>query len=590
MKIIINGKEAVLKKGSSFEFVAENRIFSGSDEYTLSISFPLIDCPVNKEIFGHLYRKDIDLETVMFECELRDIGFYKVGALAIVEVSQAEIKGQFLEGRSVQNFVNDFDEIYINELDLDGPEESGSLKDISPEWMWRSIDRLQDYVALPWVNNYSGNMQNGVVYDSENDTYKWHQDTEGMSCQPYLLVIAERICEEIGYSYDFEEWRWSKYRHLVVCNTLPFAWGMPFFAKALPHWTVTEFFEQLEAFLSADIDIDHKRRTIKFSFSKQYHRVENQYKIEKLIDNFSAEISTDEDPGYKGSANVAYAECDHEMWKFYSCDWFLRNNEEMIVRYQTLEMLISMNAGLKQTIVGVRYSDGTNLNKVLYAEDVDTYFILRSVRTIHEGWHDPVSGMYRDLSINILQPINQFGERIVSEDNENREEIGIVPAWIDDTDASNGPCLFLDLTFGEDETGENSIYFRPASMIASGEKEEKSEYFSHLYVGFWDGTSYSKGYLPHPIIDKVTVKEDWTFVQTDYDMRLNRPAPDNFRSYLCDIDPRKKYNFQFLSNEIPNPQSLFYIQGKRYVCEKITATFSENGMSQLLKGTFYRVL
>ena len=41
MKIFVEGKEAFLKKGTSFEFIAENRLFSGSDEYTLSITFPL---------------------------------------------------------------------------------------------------------------------------------------------------------------------------------------------------------------------------------------------------------------------------------------------------------------------------------------------------------------------------------------------------------------------------------------------------------------------------------------------------------------------------------------------------------------------
>ena len=35
-------------------------------------------------------------------------------------------------------------------------------------------------------------------------------------------------------------------------------------------------------------------------------------------------------------------------------------------------------------------------------------------------------------------------------------------------------------------------------------------------------------------------------------------------------------------------RSVFHIRGKRYICEKITATFTEkNGMSQLLKGVFY---
>lgn len=37
-------------------------------------------------------------------------------------------------------------------------------------------------------------------------------------------------------------------------------------------------------------------------------------------------------------------------------------------------------------------------------------------------------------------------------------------------------------------------------------------------------------------------------------------------------------------------RSVFHIKGKHYLCEKITATFTEYGMSQLLKGEFYPLL
>ena len=45
-----------------------------------------------------------------------------------------------------------------------------------------------------------------------------------------------------------------------------------------------------------------------------------------------------------------------------------------------------------------------------------------------------------------------------------------------------------------------------------------------------------------------------------------------------------------LSDDIPNVRALFYIKGKQFICEKITATFNEHGMSQLLKGDFYEVV
>lgn len=51
MEIIINGKKAWLKEGSSFEYVADNHLFSGSDSYSLTITFPLRGCAQNLAIF-----------------------------------------------------------------------------------------------------------------------------------------------------------------------------------------------------------------------------------------------------------------------------------------------------------------------------------------------------------------------------------------------------------------------------------------------------------------------------------------------------------------------------------------------------------
>ena len=58
MEIRINDRQAALKKGTSFEYVAENRLFFGGDGRTLSITFPLKDCPENIAIFGNINRKE----------------------------------------------------------------------------------------------------------------------------------------------------------------------------------------------------------------------------------------------------------------------------------------------------------------------------------------------------------------------------------------------------------------------------------------------------------------------------------------------------------------------------------------------------
>ena len=71
-------------------------------------------------------------------------------------------------------------------------------------------------------------------------------------------------------------------------------------------------------------------------------------------------------------------------------------------------------------------------------------------------------------------------------------------------------------------------------------------------------------------------------------MRINDKNSSVNRAYTA-INAKKKTTFKFLADELPNPRSTFLIRGKRYICEKITATFTENGMSQLLKGVFYEI-
>ena len=149
MEIRINGKLAMLKKGTSFEYVAENRLFSGSDGYTLSITFPLKHCKTNLDIFGHINRADVIAGKVIFDCEIRDRNFYKFGSITITEINDAEVKTQFLEGRSEQNLDNTFDKVYINELSLGSPKVTNPAS-LSPSQAWDPVTQQFESVALPW--------------------------------------------------------------------------------------------------------------------------------------------------------------------------------------------------------------------------------------------------------------------------------------------------------------------------------------------------------------------------------------------------------------------------------------------------------
>ena len=156
---------ASLKENTSFEFVEENRLFSGSDGYSLTITFPLRGCSQNIAIFGNINRADVAANKAVFDCSIRDGSFVKHGSIVITEINETEVKTQFLEGRSEANFDSDLDKIYINELDLGAPEYL-SASQISPSFAWDNGSRNLSCVALPWVNNESGNIQNCPKYEN----------------------------------------------------------------------------------------------------------------------------------------------------------------------------------------------------------------------------------------------------------------------------------------------------------------------------------------------------------------------------------------------------------------------------------------
>ena len=136
MILTINGQQAALKKGSSIEYVSENRIFTDADDYSMEIELPLADCPQNLDIFGMITRKDVDTGDIFFDAVLQDTNFFKNsvsrepsqtdlnsaeaqpilcnrGAVVITGITHEAVKVQFLEKRSYQNFFPHFDWIFL---------------------------------------------------------------------------------------------------------------------------------------------------------------------------------------------------------------------------------------------------------------------------------------------------------------------------------------------------------------------------------------------------------------------------------------------------------------------------------------------
>lgn len=612
MQIYINSQPAAIKQGSSFEYVAENRYFSGADSYTLAISFPLKDCPQNLAIFGHINRKDVATSQIIFDCEIRDKAFVQYGSITITEINETEVKCQFLEGRSVQNYDVTFDDIYINELALGYPDTSPN--GITSDIFAKDIDDGCNYLPFQWVNNHTGNIQNKWKNQGHDSRVQvLDSSVKGVTYMPYLIYIVRQICYKLGYSCNFLTWEQTKFKYLVCCNVLPYAWKLLDFAKALPHWTVTELFEQLEMLINCEFAIDHKNKTVTSHFPTDIITEDGTVELTNIIDEFSASVENGSS-NYRLMQNYRYADCSHRLWKYYSCNDAVKNIISLAYPsgtkryYKEFDTVDEMLAHWQKYAGTHSESYKIDFQRLIYCKDVKMYFILRNYKmttTTTDGETFP----HWD---SIIQPVNTFCEYIADPDSETHE-IKIVPAWIDGTVGEEPNIIFMDLPeFGSDKSYSSNeeawanVQGMSAYIIEQGEdyNTQGKEYLDKIYVGFWKKdyfeTSYVRFFNYHPIIDYIEMRKSAglgtnpptpTFWVRRYDLSLRLDDGDFSRFAVgYKIDPARKYTFKWIADTIPNPRALFHILGKRYVCAQITAMFTENGMSQLLKGEFYPAL
>ncbi len=273
------------------------------------------------------------------------------------------------------------------------------------------------------------------------------------------------------------------------------------------------------------------------------------------------------------------------MWKFYSCPWALK--QMPIIRWATFQNMVN---GLE---IYMKHKDAyqNSVYKSLhYCPDVDTYFVLSCYKIDSERDDD---GNWQKWHYLRLIPVNEFAPYLYDKrEDADMTEIGIVPVCIDHTDELHGDMMFLECGTYGNEGDEDPNQTPSANALEEGEKEKKEEYFDKLYVGFWNGNAVGwHPFMPHPIIHKVEIRPNNVARQYDYSMRLTSSNGSSQSGLVNRIDQSRKYTFQFLADSILDVRSIFLIHGKKYLAEKITATFSaETGMSQLLKMDAYRIV
>lgn len=582
--IKINGLTAVMKAGSEFEYNAENPSFSDSEGFTLSIEFPLKGCPENQKIFGYAHLEEVVKDTTLFKCTIECGAFSKSGALAIIEVSEVSLKGQFLEGVNPEHEEKDSENLYINELNL-GQYPYTKAEEISPR---EARLGTSCEVCLPWVPE---------GYDVVNclaEGDKWHEESKHLAWQPYLLEIMQRICMMSGYTHNFAKLNESHWGRAIICNTLPPTWNMHSYADAMPHWTVKEFFTQLGILMNGVFTFDESAKRITFNF---YTEIVNKIvTVENILDEYSSIVTRDEeDADYLPIKFYKYRDSSAIVWKYLSAPW-LKFSERNCKYYDTWEDFQSKH----------------NVSSPAYVAEADTYVVGRTV-TIYSKNHvaDNLSAQYPYAFWKEWMPVNVFGPPDYDEDR-SYEDMGFNPVIVDY--ALEGKMMFLPVSYsgtgnsgispigGSGEGGfvdhnfsggqsmnlNNLIRLsttiprdgsRWKHQIESHEDDDEGVFFSDIYIGFMHDDIIRR---PYPLTD----------VDFYYTKLMSEEAPLRLRKGGAggmDIDPAVKYTFKFLAESLPDVNSRFVIHGQLYIAQRLTATFNEKGMNPIVKGEFFRI-
>ena len=668
--LYLNGKRAVVDEGQALKLVRENTYFTKSGTYTYNISLPI--CPENIAIFGMLSRKDINKSEVAYNARLvvknRDV---VNGTATVTNISEDEIKVQLLGGNSELNFYNKNENRYIDELplgtwyDVAGVTSSdltmrsmaerirsqfnsdvssvgieAAYKNLCNKiWNENTKEAPVDWVALPCVNeNFDVTCNNfGIkTYTDNNGNSKRcpainNLDTVYLSAQPYLVQMIERIFDNLGYPVQENCLRDNEFfMHLVIVT----ANNRSAIARALPHWTVAQFIEEIENLFGVVFLINESTKKTLIKSRGDYFK-DNIVYIDNILDEYSVSMETDETTDI-ANANVGYAEVtdvydriDDDIREAAKVDTTYDNEADFAYGLQNLVTKLSQDRGNGQTSTGLLKHKGTIFKVCGHSYIIELY--------------DYVDGQGRTYTNHARTiAIDEFANLINIEGKKDVDiELKICPAksindgTVDFYNADGSlsytkPCFHLVKSDNTDPAGiENETNIYIAGLI-SGETEKVDTKEDIMSICLYDGgmakraeTDYNDGY-PSSLLTQVEnflfypagyIKDQWqantytgggTLQKSAYEsLALNIDSTYRtvighkytFRTFYSEvfkklkkIDTQVKYCFKFITDKIDLPvNSTFIIRNRKFVCEKLEYSIGAKSVDKLVTGYFYEL-
>ena len=308
IKLIIDGKEAVIKAGTSFKLTRMNPYFEDQGDFTFEVQLPLDGCAENLAIFGALHRAEVGLAgwaNKELPMHLIAPPVNVVGVAKVMTVSEAEVKVQLLAGKSA---VNDFGkdaegkDLYIDELDL-GLKLDNTNTPVGYQDPY-DVKKKHLYVTFP-VKDSTGMIVNyplwtwhlsGTVWIRDYCTYK------NYAVQPYLATVINSIIRKLGYWQLLNVFNSSWLKDVFVANNVQ----TNNVDDILPHWTVAEFFTELRNAFGVYLDVGESVKSVNLVSLSSHYSGSAGVVLEEVLDELTADIDHDENAKTTKEGNTEY--------------------------------------------------------------------------------------------------------------------------------------------------------------------------------------------------------------------------------------------------------------------------------------------
>jgi hypothetical protein len=640
IELYLDDKVAIVNSNSTIKLTTENPYFSTSSSYTYEVELPLLIAQ-NREIFGMIHRKDITKKSRTLTARLVvDNEEVLTGSAVIKSISESSVKVQLLGAASAYNYNNKMSDVYVDELDLGDwmhvtdpdfePTRScndmGNLvfNQVHNEGYNTFINRVLGGIGNKWVaypicnsnndrvfnayifkaattlgSDYRLDWPNGLTSARRNEFDADNAPWLYWSVQPFLWVMVKKVAEATGLTIEDEDNIFATdelYKRIFIAN----AHTHNLCNKCLPHWSVADWWSYLEDAFGVVVYINDQTSKVRiiprWTF---YNEITEQIYINDVEDEYSVDVEDDADNDIS-VCNVGFADFDGDAYE---------KLEEAPLSVATINEDFENLSALRAWAKGL--SDISTYN--------DTLFKCADGRQY----------IYTDNKLSTgaaFVEVNQYRDRIVDDEDDDIDvEIKVVPCCFIEYDAEvhsrprssagssatqetklatmtvkilsrpdredsmySSTCLEDIIEGDEDVEQESSNDLLYVAMV--GGYDNVTANINDADVNFQYPRAWAREFSYWDIVNDKIATEDkgYSFGLNKVSNQLNLYS-QSLNSSLT-IDTKVKQCFKFLSNKIPNPLGTFTINNKRYVCEKLEANLTADGLDKLITGYFYEIL